>query len=285
MREQALAQIEQIVAVSPEDTASQFELANTENRLSHSLIDARQGVEAGRHLARMVAILGELARADPKNALYERSLGVSQIDWGTALRVSGDPSGALAHDRKALDIAGHLHAADPANADFCSDIGIDNRRTAATLIDLNRPAEAEAKARLAQQALCVPSAPANTYLQAHCGRAWLADGNARFAMGLAVRARMADNVAVGCAQRTLLRDPANAIYRFDLARANAALAIVLAASGQSAAARQAFHEAERNWQALRATSALTAEDAARADQARRRFPSLFSRDNGAPTPG
>jgi hypothetical protein len=72
-------------------------------------------------------------------------------------------------------------------------------------------------------------------------------------------------------------DPANAVFRSDWARAQAALGSGLAQSADLQGARNMYEGALKSWSILRENNSITAEDTHRANNATQALASLLSR--------
>lgn len=268
---QALAEIEKVVKASPENTDARFELANTENRLGSNLLDARKAAAALPHEEHSVAVVAALLKADPQNALYARSLGIAETQLAAALRGSGNMAAALEYNRNALSLATNLSRTDPGDTDYRADVGINERKMAETLLAAGDAAAALSAAKQAETILCANPGRGNLYLETHCGRTLLVAGSAQIALRQFEAAAIPLGQAVDLASSALTRDPSNAIYRSDLARAESALAIALARAGRASEAKPAFAHAMQLWTELRIKKSLTGEDAWREAQAAREF--------------
>ncbi len=276
--EQAIAEIGKVVQSSPEDSDARFELANAETRLGMSFVDARKGAEAVPHMKNSVDAISSLLKSDPSNALYKRSLGVAETQLAAALRAAGNLDAALEQNRNALALATALSKVDAANSDYQADVGIDERKLADALLARGEAPQAVGAAKDAENVLCAHAGQGSTYLTANCDRALATEGNAQLAVGRAKQAAEALRTAEALAAANLAKDPVNAIYRSDLARAQSALALALERSDRAAEAQAAHERATQNWAALRTAGALTAEDAWRATEADRLFSAASNTD-------
>jgi len=275
---EALTQIQKVSAAEPNDTNVNVELANAEARYGQVLIDNRDAANAVPHLAHSVGILDKLAQADPGNTIYRRGQSVVESQWAAALRGAGQVAGAVAHNERALQLALTLSHDAPANLQFRSDVGISERKLSDGLMAAGNIAGALHYAEQAGLILCQGKpAPSDAFTLANCGRSLVAAGNAHLALHDSTAAlgdyRRAEKIASERSQA----EPANAVFRSDWARSQAALAGGLASVADNQAARQSFDDALNNWSILRQANSLSAEDAHRADVAAHALAALPSK--------
>ena len=271
---QAVAEIEQILRLLPNDTNAKIELANAEARIGQLLIDARQGDAALSHIAHSIVLLQGLHAADPANATFRRGQGVVENEMAAALRVAGQAPASIEHNRKALQLAEGLAKDSPQSRQYRMDVGVTQRKLAEGLLAVNDPAAALRSAEEAKQILCAdaPNPDANTL--ANCGRTWLALGKASLALHDLKAAQESLRKAETIAAKESAADPKSAGYRSDAARAQTALAAALALSADPLGAQSMYQQTLKNCTILRQTNTITGEDSHRCDDANSALASL-----------
>ena len=161
-----------------------------------------------------------------------------------------------------------LSADAPASTQYQIDVGISERKLSDALLAANDAAGALHHAEQAAQRLCQEGVSAkNPNTLANCGRSHVAMGRAYLALRNPGAAQSALSKGEEIASSQSDADPANAIFRSDAARSQAALAAALAEAQDTEGARRLFQEALENWSLLRQARSITAEDAHRADEA------------------
>ena len=272
---QALSQVEKLSAAEPNDANVKTELANVEQRFGQTLLDARRAPEAIQHMARSVGLLEKLAEDDPGNVMYRRSRSVVETQWAAALRGAGQVSAAIEHNRQALAIAEELSRNVPQSAQYRADIGTSERRLAESLLAGKDLAGAAEHAQRGRAIFCDSrGAASDAFTDANCGRTLVILGHAL--AGLKKLRSALENYRAGeqLARKVSQADAVNAIYRSDLARAQAALAMGLARDRQPEPAAGMYRESLSNWSLLRKANSLTAEDAYRSREAAQQLAAL-----------
>jgi eukaryotic-like serine/threonine-protein kinase len=264
---EASAQIHKVVASGTAGVGANTELANVEVRIGLMLLDARNPSEALPHIARSAGILDRLSAADPANAVLRRSLAVVENQWAAALGAAGNWQAAIEHNRRSLALARDLSSRAPSNVEYRSDVGIGERKFSDTLLAAGDAAGALKQAYEAREMLCDAGMAKDAYLEANCGRALVSIGNALLGLKRGLAAVETYRRAEQVAARRSGAEPISAVYRSDLARAQAALAAGLVRVEKREEAVAVYESALRNWSMLRDTDALSAEDAYRADAA------------------
>ncbi len=89
-----------------------------------------------------LAIAERLNKADPGNALWQRSLSVSYIHVGDVLAAQGDRPGALKSFRDSHAIFDRLAKTDPGNTDWQRDLAVSYSKVGDMLVELGNPPEA-----------------------------------------------------------------------------------------------------------------------------------------------
>jgi hypothetical protein len=268
----AIAQIEKVGAARPGDANVMVELAIAELRYGQFPLDSKSALP---HLMRAAALLQQLLDADPHNAVYRRRQTVLEAEFGAVLRMEGQSRAGIAHDLRALSLAQALSHDAPGSVQYRSDVGVIEREVSEGLLAGSDKSGALQHAEQAEEILCgsKPAQP-DPFTQAACGRAKLAAGYAYMASnnpGSAIAAfRNSESIAATLSQADL----ANAIFRADWARAEAALAGALASNGDNEEARTMYEGALNRWSILRQSQSLSAEDAHRADTAGQALASL-----------
>ena len=274
---EAITEIEKVLSAQPSDVNGNVELAIAEVRFGRVLLESGKGPEALAHIERSAELLRTLRDADPGNAIYrERQLAV-QAQWADVLRVEAQPAAALPHYQRAVELAQSLNHDSPASTQYRSDAGNSERQFSEGLLAVGDAPAAKHHAESAKQILCDSQAPrTDPYSLANCGKALLALGNADLALHSMDSAleylKQAEQIAAARSQA----DPANAIFRSDWARAQAALGSGLARNGDLEGARNMDEAALKSWSILRENNSLTAEDAHRANNAMQAFASILT---------
>ena len=75
-----------------------------------------------------LAIIRRLAAAEPRNAGWQRDLGVTLVDAGDIRFAGGDRTGALAAYEESLAIRRKLIASEPGNAEWLRDVSVSLER-------------------------------------------------------------------------------------------------------------------------------------------------------------
>jgi len=265
---EASSEIGKVAAASPNDVDSNAEVANVEARIGLGLMDDRKPQEALPHFVRSAEILERFSAADPKNAVLRRGLSVVEAQRAVALADSGDTKAAVEHHRKSIDLSEALTLQSPGDVEYRSDLAIGERRLSDTLLKSGDASGALDQATAARKILCDPTRKSNdAYLDANCDRTLVTAGNALLRLNKTAEAVDSWRQAEQIAQRRSVAEPVNAVYRSDLARAQAALAAGLAHAGQHPEASAMYKSAIENWSKLRNAKALSAEDAYRASVA------------------
>ncbi len=154
--EMALAEIEQLTTRFPGALKYKLELATVLNQigLSHDYENATELAEP--YYERTVALLEELTRAAPHDALLWHRLGIARENLGAPKLSRGDAAAAIAllqagveASRRALEIA-------PDNADFQGSINVRARRLVTTQLDAGEFRAAAASAELGPQLAPAP---------------------------------------------------------------------------------------------------------------------------------
>ena len=274
----AITEIENVLSKQPGDINGKVELAIAEVRLGRVLLESGEGSEALAHIERSAGLLRALRDADPGNAIYrERQLAV-EGQWADALRGEGELVAALPRYQRAFELAQSLSHDSPASMQYRSDSGNSERQLSDGLLAVGDLSAAKHDADNAKQILCNSEAPpTDSYSLANCGKALLALGNADLALHSLDSAlenfKQAEQIAAARTQT----DPANAVFRSDWARAQAALGSGFASSGDLEGARNMDEGALKSWSILRESNCITAEDTHRANNATQALASLLSR--------
>jgi tetratricopeptide (TPR) repeat protein len=274
----AITEIENVLSAQPGDVNGKVELAIAEVRYGRVLLEAGKGTEARAHIERSAELLRALRDADPGNAIYrERQLAV-EVQWADALRAGRQLAAALPHYRRGVELAQSLSHDSPASMQYRSDSGNSERQLSEGLLAAGDSAAAKHHADSAKRILCDSQAPpADSYSLANCGKALLAIGNADLALHALDSAlemfKQAEQIAAARSQA----DPANAVFRSDWARAQAALGSGLAKSADLQGSRNMYEGALKSWSILRESNFITAEDSHRANNATQALASLLSR--------
>jgi tetratricopeptide (TPR) repeat protein len=262
----ALVQIQKVLAAKPGDTNVKVELANVESRIGQMQLDARDAGGAIPHLTHASTLLQELSAADPGNAVFRRGRSIVEAQWAAALRGSGQLQEGVAHNQEALRIAEALRQSSPKSTQYGIDVAVSERKLSEGLLATGDAANALHHAELAMVILCAESAASsNTNTLSNCGRSEVAAANASMALHHAAAAeatlRKAETIAAALCQK----DPTNAIFRSDLARTQAALGVALFQVDDRDSAKAMYAQALQNWSVLRAAKSISAEDSYRSD--------------------
>ena len=267
--------IDKVMQQHPNDAPAQVELANAGAQLGQSLLDARKPDEALPYIARSVKTLERLSAIDSKNAFYRRSFGILEAQYAATLRASGHFTEALKLNRYALTLAETLTAESPESLEYHADVGIDHRKLAETLLAAGDAHGALDHAGQASARFCgLAETSGHAYIKANCGRALLFAGLAESALRRALPAVNSYRRAEAMASAVSHADPANAVFRSDLARTEASFAAGLAEVHQNEEAGEQYRRALADWAALRKSKAITAEDSHRAESAAQALPAL-----------
>jgi non-specific serine/threonine protein kinase/serine/threonine-protein kinase len=274
----AITEIESVLSAQPGDVDSKVELAIAEVRYGRVLLESGEGTEALAHIERSAELLRALRDADPGNAIYRERQLAAEVQWADALRAGRQLAAALPHYQRSVELAQSLSRDSPASMQYRSDSGNSERQLSEGLLAAGDSAAAKHHADSAKQILCDSQAPlTDSYSLSNCGKALLAIGNAELALQNLDSAlemfKQAEQIAAARSQA----DPANAVFRSDWARAQAALGSGLASSGDLQGARNMYEGALRSWSILRENNSITAEDTHRANNATQTLASLLSR--------
>ena len=201
-----------------------------------------------------------------------------QVQWADAMRAGGQLAAALPHYQRAVELAQSLSHDSPASMQYRSDSGNSERQLSEGLLAAGDSSAAKHHAETAKQILCDgQTQPTDSYSLSNCGKALLAIGNADLALHSLDPAlenfKQAEQIAAERSQG----DPANAVFRSDWARAQAALGSGLASSGDLMGARDMYEGALKSWSILRQDGSITAEDTRRASNATQALASVLSR--------
>jgi tetratricopeptide (TPR) repeat protein len=228
-------------------------------------------------MARSAELLQKLLDADHGNAIYRRGQSVVEAQWAAALRGAGQISAAVAHNERALQLAQGLNKDAPGSVQYRSDLGNDERKLSEGLVAAGNAVGALHHAEQAEQILC-QNDPGSTDPNglANCGRSLLAAGNADRALRNPKAAVTAFRKAVEIASARSEADPPNAVFRSDSARAQAALAGALAATGDNQGARLMYEGALKTWSVMRQAKSISAEDSHRSEAAGQALANLQS---------
>ncbi len=263
---EASAQIQKVVASSSNDVNPRVELANVEVQLGQTLLEARRANDALPHMARSAGILAQLTAADPANAMLRRSQGIVENQWAAALRLAGDTKSAVQHNRRSLEIAETLSRGAPDSLEFRADVGAGQRKLSDTLLAAGDAKAALDHAAQGRKILCqAAQSSKDAYLEANCGRALVAMGNALLRLNSSSAAVDAYRKAEEIAAQRSRADAVNAIFRSDLARAQTGLGSGLARVGEYREAGEMYRAALKNFSLLRDARSLSAEDSHRAE--------------------
>ena len=274
----ALAQIERLHMAQPNDVNVKIELANVEQRFGQTLLEDLHASEAVPHMARSGGILAGLAQADPNNSMYRRSQSVVETQWAAALRGAGQLAAAIEHNRRGLEIAEALSRDAPRSAQFRADVGSAERKLSDSLLANGDASGALQHAGGGKAIFCTSDATgSDLFAQANCSRSLLSMGNALVTLRKFTLAIAALKEAERIARKTAEADAANAIFRSDLARVQAALAVGLARAGEKPAALDEYRDSLANFAVLRAAKSISADDAHRADDVGRGMEMLARR--------
>ncbi len=274
---EALSECQQLSVAEPNDAHVRVELANLEQRFGQTLVEARRAQEAVPHMARSAELLAKLAAADPGNAIYRRSQSVVEMQWAAALRGAGQFPAAIEHNRQALTIAEALSLNAPKNVQFRADVGTGERKLSESLLAADDSKGSLEHADRSQAIFCAPETGSDSFTRANCGRALVSKGNALVRLNRFPLALEAYRTAEQTAGEVSKADPVNAIFRSDLARAQAAMAFALARTGDPKAAAGMYRASLANWSVLRKANSLTAEDAHRFVEAEQQLAGLSPR--------
>ena len=254
----AITQIERVDAAHPGDANVMIELAIAEMRYGQFPVDGENPLS---HILRAAALLKQLLDADPHNAVYRRRQAVLESEWGAALRADGQIQAGVAHDQRALSLVQTLSHDAPASAQYRTDVGVIQREVADGLLAVGSKADALHHAEQAEEILC-PTQPIlpDPYTLANCGQSLFAAGSALLAASGAKAAigayRKSETIAATLSQA----DRANAIFRSDWARSEAALALALESTSDAQGAREMYEDALKNWGILRQTNSISHAD-------------------------
>jgi len=261
----AIEQIERVGAEHPGDSYEMFELAVAEMRYAQFPLESGSSLP---HLMRAAGLLQQLLNDNPQNALYRRRQTVLEAEWGASLSAEGQTRIGLAHDLRALSLAQSLSHDAPGSVQYRTDVGVVEREVSEGLLSAGDWKGALQHAARAEDILCVSkAAETDPYTLANCGKSELAAASAYLASHQLSTAIAAYRKAEFIASTLSQADQANAIFRSDWARAQAALAGALALSGDNQGARTMYEGALNHLSILRQSHSLSAEDAHRADSA------------------
>ena len=242
-------------------TDERFEVASTQLYLVRQLIDNGKPQEAIPYAEKTAVIAGELAAADPKSALYQRSLATADLQVCNTYRAAGRAAEGIPHCQKALAILEPLNAAAPTGAEYRSDVANAHWKMGAALL-----ANGEAASALPQlqRALAIlgetPGATADANHLINLMRTSVTAGDAEHALGDANAAIVDYQRATDIAQRLVRDDPDQAYNRLDRARCTTRLAQAMAGAAQCSTAEPLFTETIAEWKSLRDIGILPPAD-------------------------
>jgi len=256
--EQAIAMIESAIAAHPNDANARVELAIAEMRFGQLPFDIDNALP---HIQQAVALLEHLRDADPHNAVYRRRQAVAEAELGAVLRADNQTAKGLAHERRALSLAQALNKDAPQDAQYRTDVGNIERELSVSLLAASDGSGASHHAGLAAQLLCDDQpAQADSYTLDNCSRSLIALGNAQGAVHSDKDALASFRRGVQIALSLFQADSANAVFRSDLAGAQAALAASLMKVGDASDANIEYQHALANWSTLRVAGSLSHQD-------------------------
>jgi serine/threonine-protein kinase len=110
--EQALVVCDRVFRANPQKPLYKWDLANTLGNFGVFDVRTRRLDEAHTHYGRYLSLMQELADPDPKNAFYQRYLGLAYYRSATLARLQNDADAAHRCNEKCLQIREKLAAAD-----------------------------------------------------------------------------------------------------------------------------------------------------------------------------
>jgi tetratricopeptide (TPR) repeat protein len=220
---------ERLAAEQPTD-AVRFVLAQTYDRIGLVLRYTGKPADSLAAHGKVLAIVQELADANPANTEFQFLLVLTHDDSGHALRTTGKSAEALAAHGKVLAIARKLADANPADTRFQMYIAGSHNNIGLVLSQLGKPAEALAAQRvaLAIRQRLVDAHPAITEFQDNL--LWCHDqiGLLLLQTGKLAEALEAHGKALAILQKLADANPANTTDELGLALSRCYIGRVLA---------------------------------------------------------
>jgi tetratricopeptide (TPR) repeat protein len=176
-------------ALEPGSAVRRQEAATSRGFLAGLLAALGERTEARRLYESGLADIADLAGKDPGNAGLQRWLAAYHSALGALIAEEVDSAGGLRHLRAARKILEPLVAQDPTNADWRSQLGVCQRRTAAALLPWS-PGAAREEAHLAVETLRpLLDAPPDEVTRGEMAEAEIALASAEAALGNTREAR------------------------------------------------------------------------------------------------
>ncbi|HZD30701.1 MAG TPA: serine/threonine-protein kinase [Candidatus Angelobacter sp.] len=263
----AIAGIGRMSAGSDSSPTDRQNLAVANFDLANQLSDNGKPLEALPHMRWARDIVQQIALADPRNTLYQRSLAARELGLCRTIRLAADAARALPYCRDALAALQKLSASDPKSGEERSDVANAMLELGAVQLASGDPQAALMQERRALTILHdMPEQARDENLRLYIVRASVTAGEAELALGQKQDAVVDFQTAVDVAEELVQDDPDQAYNRLDRTRAKTRLAHALAATGQCSQAQPLFQQASEEWKSLRELGILPAADATRPEQ-------------------
>ena len=235
-------------AGSPSD---QQNLASAYFDLASQLLDDGRPQEALPYMQRSHGLVQQIAAADGKNVLFQRSLAIKELGLCKVLGATGDVVHALEHCGDGLDSLQRLSAADPQSKDKLVVVADASRQMADAQLAAGQARDAltEAKKSLGIFAE-VPEAARDTALLSYLLHALVTAGEAEVDLGLRSEAVVDFQSAAEVGGQLVREDPEHAYNRLELARSKAHLARALAIEGHCSEAEPVIQQTIEEWKVL-----------------------------------
>jgi len=255
---EAIAVNERMVGEAAGSPSDQQNLATAYFELANQLLDNGKSHEALPYMQRSYNLVQQVASADPRNALFQKSLAMKDLGLCRVIRATGDPSRALPHCREGLASLEKLSADDPSSGDKRLAVANGLRQLGETQLAAGDPRSALTQERKALAMFHdMPGAAQDATVRLYLVRAHVAAGEAAQALGAKPEAIADFRLAAEISHKLVADDPDQAYVRLEDARANTRLAEALAANAQCRDAGPLFEPASAEWMALREMGILS----------------------------
>ena len=254
-RRRALAVMETVAAIAPDDLATIRQLGVAYSKLGNQLGNPNYpnvGDPAGalQQLERSAAVFERAVPKYPTNAVFRRNLAIANSNIADVLTALKRPADALARQRQALASFEALSAADPANAAAKNDVAISMSKIAEMMDAAGNSAGAvrEFERALAIHVAMAATDPANESLQLELASDYNRLATSQAKLGAREAALANHGRAVTMTRELQQRNPANVELRVALGLALAGRADAYVGFATAGATRQAdLAAAERDY--------------------------------------
>ena len=226
-------------------------LAAAYSDLANQLTESERPQEALPYAQRAYDMIREIAGADPRNSLYQRSLAARELWLGNIIRLTGDPVKAQKYFREALASMEKLNAADPRSGEKRSDMAAALHQLGEAQLAAGDPRTALTQERKALATLRdMPEQSQDENLRKQIVHSSITAGEAELALGHKKEAIADFQTAADIADKMVHDDPDQAYDRLDRVRAQSHLARAMAMNGQCSQAESVFQQTSAEWKSL-----------------------------------